>query len=116
MAFLVRATAPLLGLLALATLISGVTFALADHDLSGLIVTLVTVVLIVDAVIFGVLAWASATPGRTWRPVALTVIALNLVAVALDQVGIIDIVMIVLMALAALAVLATPRSRSADRN
>ena len=110
MALLVRATTPLLGLLALVTLISGVMFALAEHDLAGLVVVVVTVLLILDAVLFGVLAWAAATPGPTWRPVALVLIALNLVAIVLDQVGVIDIVVIIVMVVTALAVLATPRA------
>lgn len=115
MALLVRATAPLLGLLALSTLVSGVMFALAEHDLSGAIVVAITLVLLIDAVIFVVLAWASLTPGPTWRPAALVLIAVNLIAIVLDQVGIADIVVIVLLILTALAVLATPRSRSDER-
>ena len=84
MALLVRSTTPLLGLLALTTLIS---------------------------VVFGVLAWAAATPGPTWRPVALVLIALNLVAIVLDQVGVFDVIVILVMVVTALAVLATPRAQ-----
>lgn len=111
MAVLVRLAAPLLALLALATLVSAVMFALADHDLSAVLVVLMTLGLVVDAVLFGVLAWASANPGPTWRPVALVIIALNLVGMVLDQVGLVDILIIIVMVLAALAVLATPRAR-----
>lgn len=111
MALLVRATTPLLGLLALMTLISGVMFALAGHDLAGLVVGVVTLLIVLDAVVFGVLAWAAATPGPTWRPVALVLIALNLVAIVLDQVGVFDVIVILVMVVTALAVLATPRAQ-----
>lgn len=110
MTLLVRATAPLLGLLALATLVSGVMFALAEHDLSGAIVVALTLVQLVDAAIFGVLAWASLTPGPTWRPAALVILALNVVGTVLDQVGLVEVLLIAVMVVTALAVLATPRS------
>lgn len=110
MAMLARFATPLLAVLALAALVSAVMFALAEHDLPGVTVVVMTVGLIVDAVLFSVLAWASANPGPTWRPVALVLIALNLIATVLDQVGLVDIIAVIVMVLAALAVLATPRT------
>lgn len=106
-----RATAPLLGLLGVVTFVAAINFALSSHELSGLLVALLTIVLAVDAAAFGVLAWASSTPGPTWRPAALILIVINLMATVLDQVGALDIVVIVLMIVTAVAVLATSRSR-----
>lgn len=105
---------PLLALLALVLLVSAVTFALSTHDLPGAVVGLIVALFVVDALAFGVLAWASATPGPTWRPATVILAAINLVATLLDQVGLVDVIVIVLLVLAAVAALATPRSVRGD--
>lgn len=95
---------PLLIAVAAVLLVAAVWFPFGNDSLGMAAVVGVVVLLVLDAALFALVAWSSARPGPRWRVITVALLAVNVLATLLDQVGPADIAVIVLLGLTAVAV------------